>query len=126
MRENRTCAPSARKFLNLLKLIHTIPAMGVTIRQRKDKSDDVWWVFVNHLNRRTSLKVGSKRAAVQLQRELQVMLALDRAIHDLNPRNRGRLKPDTLRQAEDLRRRLKKLLDELEWLLERNRQDQIK
>jgi len=95
--------------------------MGVTIRQRSDKARGVWWVFVSHLNRRTSFLVGSKRAAEEVQHELQVMLALDRVLHNLRPRlkrvERIRLK----RQGEDLRLRLSRLMRNLEELLERNR-----
>jgi hypothetical protein len=97
--------------------------MGVTIRQKNRKQgDNNWWIFVSHLNRRTSLKVGSKTAAMDVQRELQVMLAVDRIMHDLTPRERRRVKldPELERQADNLRSRLWRLWNELEVLLGRN------
>src|SRR5215510_8307835 len=96
--------------------------MGVTIRERRDKQIGVWWVFVSHMNRRTSLKVGSYRVARRVQDELRIMLALDRVVHNLRPRM-ATTRRKLLRQGDDLRLRLSRLLGELEQLLERNRKD---
>lgn len=95
--------------------------MGVTIRRRSDKSDGSWWVFVSHMNRRTSLKVGHYGAALDVQRELQVVLALDRALHGLKWRKARRVSREVLRQGDNLRMRLYRLLGALDELLERNR-----
>jgi len=95
--------------------------MGVTIRQRKDRRDGHWWVFVSHMNRRTSFKVGSLRAAEDVQHELQVMLALDRVIHNLRPEGGPKPLPTRVRrEADDLRLRLSRLLQRLEEALGHN------
>jgi hypothetical protein len=98
--------------------------MGVTIRERSDRADGVWWVFVSYMNRRTSFRVGSKDAAEDVQHELQVMLALDRAIQNLRPRGLGEpqpeLDPALKREAMDLRYRLSRLLRRLEEAMAHN------
>jgi integrase len=48
--------------------------MGVVVRE-KDKGSGVWWVFVNHKGRRTARRVGDKRAAKRVARDLQQELA---------------------------------------------------
>lgn len=88
--------------------------MGVTIRTRRDKDEDVWWVFVNYRNRRTSFKAGSHREALEIQRELQVMLALDRVFGAAESKK-------SVRDGEALRLRLTRLLGRLDKLLEENR-----
>ena len=96
--------------------------MGVTIRERSDRADGVWWVFVSYMNRRTSFRVGSKDAAEDVQHELQVMLALDRAISNLRPKSMSQPKLDPVlkRAAMDLRRRLSDLLRRLEEAMAHN------
>ena len=47
--------------------------MGVTVRQKV--SGGPWWVFVRHRNHRTSKRVGDRRAAERLARELRQALA---------------------------------------------------
>jgi hypothetical protein len=100
--------------------------MGVTIRERSDKQDGIWWVFVSHMNRRTSFRVGSKDAAEDVQHELQVMLALDRAISNLRPKSMSQPKLDPVlkRAAMDLRRRLSDLLRRLEQAMAHNETQQ--
>ena len=46
--------------------------MGVKVRQR----DGLWWIFINHQNRRKAHKVGQKRAANKLGKELEAILQL--------------------------------------------------
>jgi hypothetical protein len=103
--------------------------MGVTIRERKDRQDGVWWVFVSHFNRRTSFKVGSKQAAEDVQHELQVMLALDRALNNLRPRGGPKplpLSSETRRQAIDLRARLSRLLARVDEALRHNETERVR
>lgn len=49
--------------------------MGVTIRE-KEKGSGVWWVFVNHNNRRRSKKVGDKKQAREIAKKLEAKLTL--------------------------------------------------
>jgi len=49
--------------------------MGVTIRE-KIKGSDVWWVFVAHKGRRTSRKVGDRKAAREAARKIEARLTL--------------------------------------------------
>jgi len=49
--------------------------MGVTVRE-KIKDSDVWWVFVAHQGRRTSRKVGDRKAAREAARKIQARLTL--------------------------------------------------
>ncbi len=56
--------------------------MGVTIRE-KIKGSDVWWVFVAHKGRRTSRKVGDRKAAREAARKIEARLILGkRAFHE--------------------------------------------
>jgi hypothetical protein len=48
--------------------------VGITVRQKgKDKA---WWVFVNHRGRRTSKRIGDRRAALEVKQQLEAKLAL--------------------------------------------------
>jgi len=49
--------------------------MGVTIRE-KTKDSGVWWVFVAHQGRRTSRKVGDRKAAREAARKIEARLTL--------------------------------------------------
>jgi integrase len=48
--------------------------MGVKVRE-KVKGSGKWWVFINHQGRRRSKKIGDKRAANAVKRELEARLA---------------------------------------------------
>lgn len=48
--------------------------MGVTIRE-KPKGSGVWWVFINEKGERQAKRIGSKTAAVKVQKEIEVELA---------------------------------------------------
>ncbi len=52
--------------------------MGVRIRE-KVKDSGVWWVFVAHQGRRTSRKVGDRKAAREAARKIQARLTLGAA-----------------------------------------------
>ncbi len=49
--------------------------MGVTVRE-KIKDSGEWWVFINHKGRRTSRKVGDRKAAREAARKIQARLTL--------------------------------------------------
>ncbi len=49
--------------------------MGVKVRE-KVKGSDQWWVFIAHNGRRTSRKVGSEKAALEVARKIQAKLTL--------------------------------------------------
>jgi len=56
--------------------------MGVTVRE-KTKGSDVWWVFVAHQGRRTSRKVGDRKAAREAARKIEARLTLGKgAFHE--------------------------------------------
>jgi len=46
--------------------------MGVTVREKKPGE---WWVFVNHRGRRTSKRIGDKRQAEKIAKDLRAALA---------------------------------------------------
>ena len=48
--------------------------MGVKIREKPAKSG-VWWVFINHNGQRRSKRIGPKREAQQIQKEIIQRLA---------------------------------------------------
>ena len=48
--------------------------MGVIVRE-KVKGSGEWWVFINHKDKRRSKKVGDKRAANSVKREVEARLA---------------------------------------------------
>jgi integrase len=48
--------------------------MAVTVREKKKGSGE-WWVFINHLGKRRSKKVGDKRAALAVKREVEERLS---------------------------------------------------
>ena len=50
--------------------------MAVLVRE-KVKGSGVFWVFINHNNKRRSKKVGSKKAANVVKREVEARLAKD-------------------------------------------------
>ena len=52
--------------------------MGVTIRE-KTKGSDEWWVFISHNGKRTSRKVGSKKAALEVAKKIEAKLILGEA-----------------------------------------------
>jgi integrase len=49
--------------------------MGVRVRQ-KAKGSGVWWVYVAHQGRRTSRKVGTEEAALEVARKIEARLTL--------------------------------------------------
>jgi len=58
--------------------------MGVTIRE-KTKDSGVYWVFVAHHGKRTSRKVGDKKAAEEVARKIQAKLTLDESLPERKP-----------------------------------------
>lgn len=48
--------------------------MAVTVREKKKNSGE-YWVFINHKGRRRSKKIGDKRAALAVKREVEARLA---------------------------------------------------
>ncbi|MCH7802443.1 MAG: site-specific integrase [Acidobacteria bacterium] len=52
--------------------------MGVTVRE-KAKGSNQWWVFINHGGRRTSRKVGSEKAALEVAKKIEAKLILGEA-----------------------------------------------
>jgi len=52
--------------------------MGVKVRE-KVKGSDEWWVFINHVGRRTSRKVGSEKAALKVAKKIEAKLILGEA-----------------------------------------------
>ncbi len=50
--------------------------MGVKVRQKKKGKGQPWWVFVTHDGRRTSKRVGDKKAAEEVARQIEAQLAL--------------------------------------------------
>ena len=48
--------------------------MAVIVREKKKGSGE-WWVFINHNGKRRSKKVGSKKAATAVKREVEARLA---------------------------------------------------
>ena len=49
--------------------------MGVRIRE-KPKDSGVWWVFIHHEGRRTSRRVGGKKEALEVGRQIRAKLVL--------------------------------------------------
>jgi len=58
--------------------------MGVKVRE-KVKGSGVWWVFISHGGRRTSRKVGSEKAALEVARKIQAKLTLEEALPERKP-----------------------------------------
>ncbi len=58
--------------------------MGVKVRE-KVKDSNEWWVFINHGGRRTSRKVGSEKAALEVARKIQAKLILEEALPERKP-----------------------------------------
>jgi len=52
--------------------------MGVKVRE-KVKGSDEWWVFIAHNGRRTSRKVGSEKAALEVAKKIEAKLILGEA-----------------------------------------------
>jgi len=52
--------------------------MGVKVRE-KVKESGVWWIFVSHGGRRTSRKVGSEKAALEVAKHIEAKLTLGEA-----------------------------------------------
>ena len=52
--------------------------MGVKVRE-KVKGSNAWWVFISHNGRRTSRKVGSEKAALEVAKKIQAKLTLGEA-----------------------------------------------
>ena len=48
--------------------------MGVRVREKVNDSGE-WWVFINHKGKRRSKKIGDKRAALAVKREVETRLA---------------------------------------------------
>ena len=49
--------------------------MGVRVRQKIKGKGNPWWVFISHNGKRTSRKVGDKRAAEAVARKIEAKLA---------------------------------------------------
>ncbi len=50
--------------------------MGVKVRQKVKGKGNPWWVFISHNGKRTSRKVGDKRAAEVVAKKIEAKLAL--------------------------------------------------
>jgi integrase len=50
--------------------------MGVKVRQKVKGKGKPWWVFISHNGKRTSRKIGDKRAAEAVARKIEAKLAL--------------------------------------------------
>jgi len=50
--------------------------MGVKVRQKVKGKGQPWWVFISHNGKRTSRKIGDKRAAETVAKQLEAKLAL--------------------------------------------------
>jgi integrase len=48
--------------------------MGVRVRQKTKGKGNPWWVFISHNGKRTSRKIGSKKAAMAVRAELEERL----------------------------------------------------
>ena len=48
--------------------------MGVRVREKKKGSGE-WWVFVNHQGKRASQKIGDKRTANAVKKQLEMEIA---------------------------------------------------
>ena len=61
--------------------------MGVTIRQKTKGKNQPWWVFIVHNSKRTSRKVGDKRAAESVASQIRAKLQLGEfGLEDKKPR----------------------------------------
>src|SRR5262245_45041172 len=49
--------------------------MGVTVRQKVKGRNEPWWVFIKHHGKRRSKRVGDKKTAEALAKELRQALA---------------------------------------------------
>ena len=49
--------------------------MGVKVREKITGSDE-WWVFINHAGKRTSRKVGTEKAALEVAKKIEAKLIL--------------------------------------------------
>ena len=50
--------------------------MGVRVRQKNKGKGNPWWVFVSHKGKRTSRKVGDKKAAENVASTIRAKLQL--------------------------------------------------
>jgi hypothetical protein len=50
--------------------------VGVVVRQKVKGKGQPWWVFISHSNKRTSRKIGDKKAADQVASKIQAKLKL--------------------------------------------------
>ena len=51
--------------------------MGVVVRQKTKGKGQPWWVFISHDGKRTSRKIGDKRAAEEVASNIRAQLQLD-------------------------------------------------
>jgi len=58
--------------------------MGVKVRE-KVKGSGVWWVFISRGGRRTSRKVGSEKAALEVAKKIEAKLTLDESLPERQP-----------------------------------------
>ena len=66
--------------------------MGITIRE-KVKGSGEWWIFIHHNNKRTSKRVGAKKAALEVKAEAEKLLAQrDWNIEQIKPKHIPTLK----------------------------------
>ena len=49
--------------------------MGVKVRQKVKGKGQPWWVFISHNNKRTSRKIGDRRAAEATASKIRQKLA---------------------------------------------------
>ena len=45
--------------------------MGVVVRQKEKGKGQPWWVFISHNGKRTSRKIGDKRAAETVAKTIE-------------------------------------------------------
>jgi integrase len=58
--------------------------MGIVVRQKVKGKGEPWWVFISHDGKRTSRRVGDKKAAEAVAREISAQLQLGK--FDFKPR----------------------------------------
>ena len=48
--------------------------MGVVVRQKKKGKGQPWWIFISHGGKRTSRKIGDRKAAENAASEIRARL----------------------------------------------------
>ena len=75
--------------------------MGVNVREKVTGSG-VWWVFVTHQGRRTSRRVGTKKAAEKTAEQIQAKLTLGQEFLKERKHRRQRSKSITARSVKPI------------------------